>query len=79
MSGQESGVKNPGAVLERLDRIESMLEQIMAQGAVNKTGWPVHAPTIDDEMAAVNAQGGDLLVYLQKRSREHRAKKRSRK
>jgi len=43
---------------------------------LNKTGWPIHKPTVDDEIASVIARGGDLQQYLDQRAKASMAKER---
>lgn len=55
---------------QQLDRIEAKLDKLLARDPVNKTGWPLHVPTIEEEFAAVKAQGGDLLEYIKERNKK---------
>jgi len=57
----------------QLDRIEHMLEELLSKLA-NGNQPPVYQPTVDDEIAAVQAQGGSLREYFRQRSKQPRRK-----
>jgi len=51
-------------LLTQLSRIEAKLDLLLK----NPHQVPVYVPTIDDELAAVEARGVDLLGYLKQRA-----------
>ena len=60
----------------RLDTIETMLRQLLNQQSSDASPIvPVYTPTIDDEIAAVRAQGGSLAEYFKAKSKMKRERR----
>lgn len=60
-------------ILKQLNRIEKKLDKIMAEPPVNKTGWPVHAPTIEDELfLADKVHEGKGWEHFQGKAKKYR-------
>jgi len=62
-------------LLKQLSRIEAKLDMLLK----NPHKVPVYVPTIDDELAAVEARGEDLLGYLKQRAMKSARKPNKRK
>jgi len=61
--------------MTQLDSIEKRLERIEALLSNMGGNHPVYQPTANDEIAAVQAQGGSLREYFKQRSRRPRRAK----
>jgi len=60
----------------RLDAIETMLRQLLNQRpSVESPIVPAYTPTVDDEIAAVRAQGRSLAEYFKAKSKMQRERR----